>query len=113
MIGSAAMIGRTVALTALDAENKNFQPAKLSGLYFVEDFQPVEPSNYSWSATYILYRADQDPKDDQPMYWWVDACALEEQVDPHGYGRVLAQERECEWAAEDADLLYAEMGGPL
>lgn len=102
------ILGSTVALTLCPAQKGNFEGEweqdenhraifhPISGLFIVEEFQPYEPSAYSWDTGWILCRKDGDGK----TSYFVSDDDLWAQVNPQSYGRNLVVERDMELAAE-------------
>ena len=87
--------GTVVALTLCSAQDEAGNDQKISGLYRLVEYNPVEPSNYVHSAYWLVESVDTTEM------FGVDAWDLWEQIDPQGYGRFLAQEREADFAAEN------------
>jgi hypothetical protein len=96
-------VNKTIVLWQCPASDHKGNDIKISGLYFVDQFCPYEPSNYVWSACYDLCPAGLDFPVELDKFVSVDVDRFTEQVDPQSYGRQLVQEREMDFYEEDRD----------
>jgi hypothetical protein len=93
------IMGDTFALTLCPAwTEKNNEQTKVSGLFTVEDMVYADRTCGQWESGYWIFPAG-DASGIAPMYF-VDSYTFMEQADPRGFGRMLVQEREMEFAAE-------------
>jgi hypothetical protein len=75
-------------------------PVVLDGLFIVEEYSPTDRAAYIHEPQYGV---SEQGVDDGPMYY-INADEFDKQVFPKMYGRMLAQEREFEMAAEDGQF---------
>ena len=120
--------GKTVALTLCKAW-RGQEETTVSGLWIIEERIFYDRSAHQHESGFILVREDEaDEKavayaearadggtlHEQHMAGvqavervremvevFIDDCSLWEQIDPQGYGRMLVQEREADFAAEN------------
>jgi hypothetical protein len=89
--------GATVALTECPAVTNGNHPARISGLWVVEEYLPYEPANYVHEPVYVL----APESGDEEACVEVLARDLIEQADPRRHGEALRQERAFEHYCED------------
>jgi hypothetical protein len=53
-------LGRTYNLNNCPAWNHKGDDITLNGRYVIEEYQPIEPSAYAWTAYYLVSPADVD-----------------------------------------------------
>lgn len=95
--------GTLVALTSCHAW-RNGSEVCVSGLYELVEHEGVDGSSGFWSPGWIALPENVPPDlltDDHAVF--IEDLNLLEQIDPSGYGRYIAEEREAELAQ------YAEL----
>jgi len=75
-------VGRTVALTRLPAYSSEHGDLLVSGLWTVEEYQPVEHGAGITSEYFTLASVDHRDEDGEPLLVTVEPYALIEQIDP-------------------------------
>lgn len=91
--------GQIVALTRCEAWRGD-QTTHVSGLYALVERVPYEPSNYCWSAGWLVAPQDDDGED---ACVFVEDDTLIAQVAPKLYGQMLESEREMDRCEEARD----------
>lgn len=94
-------LGRTVALTRCPAYDDGLGgDLTVSGLWTVEEYQPVEYGAGITSEYFTLASVQHTDEDGDPLYVTVDPYALIQQIDPAAHITMLADERDMR---SDAD----------